>query len=113
MPKVVSANRLVDGIVVYMGNDGGWPEAFDRAKIFAAEAEAEAALLIARADAKRNLVVDPFLVEISSSAPSIGEECMGHEIVQAVSLRNKIRAGGPTIAYAPRTATQPARAERS
>ena len=111
MPRVLSANRLADGIVVYLGDDGSWLEALDRAKVFEAEAETEAALLIARADAKRNLVIDPFVVEISS-----GELCSGRgkgkETLHAVSLRNKIRARGPTIAYAPRISTQSSRAEQ-
>ena len=31
MPNVVTANRLIDGIVVYLAPDGGWVEELARA----------------------------------------------------------------------------------
>ena len=68
MPKVISANRLADGIVVYVGRDGSWPERLSQAKIFASKAEAEAGLLVAQNDAKRNLVVEPVVVEVTQDA---------------------------------------------
>ena len=33
MPSVVTANRIIDGIVVYLGSDGGWVEELARAKL--------------------------------------------------------------------------------
>ena len=33
MPSVVTANRLIDGIVVYLAPDGGWVEELARAKL--------------------------------------------------------------------------------
>ncbi|WOJ90003.1 DUF2849 domain-containing protein [Methylocapsa polymorpha] len=103
MPKVVSANRLADGIVVYIGPDGTWLEALGKAKIFETEAEAETGLLAARDDAKRNLILDPFVVEVAHDEAGL----------RAVSLRNAIRARGPTIDFTPRTGIQTARTERS
>ncbi|MGO8843793.1 MAG: DUF2849 domain-containing protein [Methylocella sp.] len=93
MPQVISANRLIDGIVVYAGRDGAWADALGAAKIFTSKAEAEAALLLAQNDVKRNLVVDPCLVEVT-------EEARG---VRAVTLRESIRARGPTIDFLPQT----------
>jgi Protein of unknown function (DUF2849) len=93
MPKVISANRLADGIVVYAGLDGSWSEQLSQAKIFAAKAEAEAGLLIAQNDAKRNLVVEPVVVEVTEEASGL----------RAVTLREIIRARGPTIDFLPRT----------
>jgi hypothetical protein len=93
MPKVICANRLADGIVVYAGRDGSWAERLSQAKIFASKAEAEAGLLVAQDDAKRNLVVEPVLVEVTDD---VGE-------LRAVTLREKIRALGPTIDFLPRT----------
>ncbi len=103
MPKVISANRLTDGIVVYVGPEGSWPEALGEARIFESKAEAEAGLLAARADVKRNLVLDPFVVEIAR----------GEGGLQAVSFRDAIRARGPTIDFTPRRGPQTARTERS
>ncbi|MDQ6703937.1 MAG: DUF2849 domain-containing protein [Pseudomonadota bacterium] len=93
MPKVISANRLADGIVVYAGRDGSWSERLTQAKIFASKAEAEAGLLVAQNDAKRNLVVEPFVVEVIGDASGL----------RAVTLREAIRARGPTIDFLPRT----------
>ena len=93
MPKVISANRLGDGIVVYAGRDGSWSEPLSQAKIFASKAEAEAGLLVAQNDAKRNLVVEPFVVEVVGDASGL----------RAVTLREAIRARGPTIDFLPRT----------
>jgi len=93
MPQVISANRLIDGIVIYGGRDGAWADALGAAKIFTSKAEAEAALLLAQNDVKRNLVVDPCLVEVT-------EEARG---VRAVTLRESIRARGPTIDFLPQT----------
>src|ERR1700730_10489710 len=93
MPKVISANRLADGIVVYAGRDGSWFERLSQAKIFASKAEAEAGLLVAQKDAKRNLVVEPVVVEVTEDTSGL----------RAVTLREAIRARGPTIDFLPRT----------
>ena len=93
MPHVISANRLVDGIVVYIGRDGTWTTKLGEGQIFSSKAEAEAARL-APADAQRNLVVDPAVVEVT-------EEAGGP---RAVTLRESIRACGPTIDFLPATA---------
>jgi len=91
MPQVISANRLIDGLVVYAGCDNSWVHELGEAKIFTSKAEAEAALLLAQNDVKCNLVVDPCLVEVT-------EEVSG---VRAVTLRESIRAQGPTIDFLP------------
>ncbi len=92
MPKVICANRLADGIVVYAGRDGAWAERLSQAKIFADKAEAEAGLLLAQNDAKRNLVAEPVVVEVIADAGGL----------RAVTLREAIRALGPTIDFLPR-----------
>lgn len=92
MPKIISANRLVDGRVVYVGRDGGWSETLATAKIFANEVAANPALGKARDDVKASLIVDPNLVEVV-------EEASG---VRAATLREAIRAAGPTIDFLPR-----------
>ncbi len=89
--------------MIYLGREGSWPEKLEQASIFASAAEAEAGLLAARDAAKRNLIVDPFIVDVAS----------GTEGVTALSLRNAIRARGPTIDFTPHPATQTHRSERS
>jgi hypothetical protein len=93
MPSVITANRLADGTVVYVGRDGAWAERLSQATIFASKAEAEAGLLFAQNDAKRNLVVEPVVVEVIREASGL----------RAVTLREAIRALGPTIDFLPRT----------
>lgn len=89
MLQVISANRLADGIVVYLGPCGTWVEGLQAAAVFAGDAECEAGLEKARAAVAANLVVDPFAV-------AIVEEAKGR---RAASLRDAIRALGPTIHY--------------
>jgi Protein of unknown function (DUF2849) len=90
--QVISANRLVDGAVVYRGPDSSWVERLSKAKIFSTKAQADAELLAAQGDAKRNLVVEPCLVEV--------REDQG--VVRPVTLHEAIRAQGPTIDFLPR-----------
>ncbi|MGH6837380.1 MAG: DUF2849 domain-containing protein [Methylocella sp.] len=92
MPQVVTANRLADGIVVYAGRDGAWATRLRQAKIFASKAEAQAGLLLAQNDAKRNLVVEPVVVEVTEDVSGL----------RPVTLREAIRALGPTIDFLPR-----------
>ena len=42
MPSVVTANRLIDGIVVYLAPDGSWTEEIGRARIAETEDETKA-----------------------------------------------------------------------
>jgi hypothetical protein len=93
MPKVVSANRLADGVVVYIGRDGSWLEKLGQARVFASKEDAEVGLSAARDDAKRNLVVEPCIVEVAEDAAGLN----------AVTLREAIRAFGPTIDFMPRS----------
>ena len=89
MPDVISANRLADGIVVFYDALGHWAERLAVAEVFAGKAETEAALLRAKADEAINVVVDvyAFAVKPGTTPP------------QPVTLRDSIRAKGPTIDY--------------
>lgn len=102
MAKIVSSNRLRDGAVVYFGSDDSWVEPIDAAKIFACDVEAAKALERAQKDVAQNLVIDPFLVALVASEPGR----------RAATLRDNIRARGPTVAYA-RAATPSIAAVRS
>ena len=86
MPDVVTANRLVDGIVVYLAKNGGWTEDLDDARLAETEdetkaLEAEAAKAIA---ARFVVAVYPMPVEVEN----------GH--VHALSVRERIRAAHKT-----------------
>ncbi|ACB95877.1 DUF2849 domain-containing protein [Beijerinckia indica] len=90
-PQVISANRLTDGHVVYLGTDGAWLDNIAAAHVYPDGEAAAAGLEQARADVKKALILDPFLVEVATQAPD----------VTALKMRDKIRAKGPTINYAP------------
>ncbi len=90
--QIISANRLSDGIVVYAGHGGAWVERLDQARIFASKAEADAGLSLAQNDAARNLIVEPFLVGVTQDAGGL----------RPSTLRDSIRAHGPTIDFRPR-----------
>jgi hypothetical protein len=86
MPSVVTANRLVDGIVVYLAPDGGWVEDLARAGLAFTEEEtkaleAEAAKAVAE---RRVVAVYPMEVALHDGAPV------------ATSVRERIRAAHRT-----------------
>lgn len=60
-PKVLTANLLLEGDVVYWSPEGDWVGRFEEAAYFDDEAQAEAAL--ARAEAQQDLVVGPYLAD--------------------------------------------------
>jgi hypothetical protein len=87
MQEMMTANRLTDGLVVFLDAAGGWTEDFHKgALIEGAEAKARAMALAARS-ATDNLVVDPYPIELELRA--------GHLAPKA--LRERIRATGPTV----------------
>lgn len=89
--KVLTANRLADGISVWLDASGNWVESLQDAFV-ARHAEAVAAL---EATGKRsfdeNKVVDVNVIDV--------EEVDG--TLQPLRMRERIRAEGPSIPYAP------------
>lgn len=88
--KVLTANRLGDGIAVWLDAGGQWTERLQDALV-ARHNEAVAALEAAgKHDFSSNLVVDVNVIDI--------EEVDGE--LRPLRLRERIRAAGPTIVYA-------------
>ncbi len=85
-PQMLTANRLVDGDVLYWSGDG-WVLALAEGEVFAEPAEADAALAAAKAFVARNVVVAPYLFDVRTDAKGI----------HPVKEREIIRAAGPTI----------------
>ena len=86
MPEIITANRLGDGLVVFLDRQFGWVEAFASAAVFADPAAMAEALEAAKASEARNEVVEPYGVALA--------ERNGHLTPKA--LREAIRANGPT-----------------
>lgn len=87
MPQVVTANRLQDGTVVFLGSSSGWVEGLQDARVIDGKEAVAAALDIARRDEQANLVLDIYAIDVVDRAG----------ILSAVKLREAIRARGPTI----------------
>lgn len=87
MAEMITANRLNDGLVVFLDPHFRWVEAFGLAAFFPDEAAKAAALEEAKKSEGRNEVVDPYCVEMVLRN--------GHFAPKA--LREAIRANGPTI----------------
>lgn len=86
--KAATANRLSDGAVVYLGDDGEWTERIEGARI--ADGKDAAATLIA--DAERDVplcrVVAPYLIDVGYGAD---------RALRPATYRERIRAFGPSI----------------
>jgi len=84
--QVLTANRLVEGDVVFWGA-GGWQMVIDQAVIVESE---EAARLLERAGqgtVEANIVVEPYLIDVTRQSDRI----------VPVHYRERIRAAGPTV----------------
>jgi hypothetical protein len=88
---VVTGNRLRDGIPVYFAGDGQWSPTIGEAVHVAAEA-AEGLFAEAQSGTAPHPVVGAYLIEA----------VMQHGRLQPLSLRERIRAFGPTVGYARR-----------
>ena len=86
--KIATANRLLDGAVVYLGPEGGWVEAIGRARIATnANQESELEAQGREAVAARH-VVEPYLIDVTLSDD-------GRPV--PIGWRETIRANGPTV----------------
>jgi hypothetical protein len=86
MPEVITANRLTDGIVVYLASDGSWVEDLPRARVAVTEdevkvLESEAAKAVAE---RRVVGTYPMAVAVEDGVPV------------ALSVRERIRAAHRT-----------------
>lgn len=87
--KVATANRLTDGIVVFLGYDGEWTRHIDDARV--AERDDDIAELQAEAEASP-AVVGAYLIDADIRLP----EGQGRT-VEPVAYKERIRAYGPSI----------------
>jgi len=98
--KVLTANRLTDGISVWLGANGEWTVSLKEA-FLARHDDAVAAITAAGDQALAdNRVVDVNVIEIEETEHG----------PRPFRLRERIRADGPTIDYAPASAAQASQA---
>ena len=87
-PTVVTANRLRDGIVVWLQADGVWSEDLPAAAVGTTADEVLDLLDVAQAD--ESIAVGAYPARVT-----IGED----GAVVPGTLRERIRCSGPTVAY--------------
>lgn len=89
--KLLTANRLNDGAVVWLTASGDWSASLSAAARLDAE---EAAAALETAQAQPRLLVGPYLIEIDAAG----------EVERRERLRETIRGGGPTVGHSLRAA---------
>jgi hypothetical protein len=87
MPQMIIANRLVDGIVVFLGPEDAWEPAIAAGVVIDDDAEAERLLSVAKQHEARCLVIDPTLIQVKVDDGQ----------VRPTEIREVIRAFGPTV----------------
>jgi hypothetical protein len=85
--SVLTANRLIDGIVVFLAPDGRWIETIDGAAVARSADEARALQDHGAHDAARNLVVEPYLAALAGAGAR----------PLPTRMRERMRVEGPSI----------------
>ncbi len=87
MPQIVSANRLTDGIVVFLGQGDQWVENFRSAALLADKPALEAGLARAQDAVRANIVVEVAPMDVAETPHGL----------EPKHIRDRIRAEGPTV----------------
>jgi hypothetical protein len=88
--KVITANDLGDGLVVFLDHDGGWTHLIAEARVLEDGPDLDGVLVYAKQQHDARVIVEPYPIDVTVTG--------GVPIPQR--LREKIRADrGPTIAY--------------
>ena len=86
MPQIATANRLVDGEVVFLGAQG-WVETIERASVGNSDGEIKALEALARQSEAVNEVVGSYLVDVRDDGRG----------PWPLRFREQLRAKGPTV----------------
>ncbi len=87
MPQMIIANRLTDGVVVFLDPHEAWDPAIGAGAVIDSEAEAARLLSVAKQHEARCLVVEPTLIDVTVAD---GQP-------RPTAIREAIRAFGPTV----------------
>ncbi len=88
--QAVTGNRLRDGAVIFRTVAGGWSTRLIDSETASDETSAARLLAAAEGDAAKAIVVGPYLFAVTDKDGAL----------QAVTLRERIRAIGPTVSEA-------------
>ena len=87
MTQVLIANRLKDGVVVFLGTGHEWVERLDECSPAESEGEEEELVRLGQEAESQQEIVDPNLIQV---------ERIGNS-PQAIKMREAIRSKGPTV----------------
>jgi hypothetical protein len=93
MLTIISANRLIDGLIVFRDSGGHWTTEFAAARRYTSKEDLESGLESARADIAANKVIEIEPIEMKDGP--------GGSV--AVTMRNRVRLSGPSILQAKQT----------
>jgi len=85
--QVITANRLIDGEVVWLASGDRWVESVEAADVFAEKQAASSALDRAQAAVDARIIVDPYEIAVNQQ----------NGTPVPVRFREQIRALGPTV----------------
>ena len=89
--KVITANDLGDGLVVFLDADGGWTHLIANARVLHDGTELAEAEAYGKQQHDARIVVEPYPIDVAVGADGVPVP---------VRMREKIRADrGPTIVY--------------
>lgn len=84
--QIVTANRLTDGLVVYLG-ESGWSDRIADGRVAEDKEQGEALLAEARRWVEERVIVAPYLIDVSADDGTL----------RATRRREAIRSLGPTV----------------
>lgn len=83
----ITANRLLDGFVIYLTADGGWSERLEDAAVAAGEEELSVLQAIAERDARAGRIIGPYAFDVEP----------GHGGPLPLGRRETLRTLGPSV----------------
>ena len=88
--KVITANDLGDGLVVFLDHDGGWTHLIAEARVLEDGPDLDGAIAYAKQQHDARVIVEPYPIDVTVTGG----------VPVPLRLREKIRADrGPTIVY--------------
>lgn len=87
MQKMIIANRLTDGLVVFLTDENSWSASIEEGVVLDDEAAEEEHFRIAKRHEQQCLVIDPNLIEVT----------VDDGRPKPTAIREAIRAFGPTV----------------
>ncbi|MHA1165161.1 MAG: DUF2849 domain-containing protein [Alphaproteobacteria bacterium] len=86
-PRVLTANFLQDGIVVFLGPGGAWAPSLERALLAHSDDDVARLEALGGRAAEANLIIDPYLIEVEYAGSALSP----------VAFRERMRARGPSV----------------